>query len=287
MPRKITAKSIEKEEAKLKFIGAVNYIIETEGYSGIEINKIADTANLDKRLISIYFGSFEALIEETVKHRNRRPKAENRRNKENTKQKLINAVGKVIQEKGYSGLKIAKIAAAAQVDKKLIYAYFGGVSNLIETYIKRKDYWSTMFGDHVELFLKDNPTLGKEQVIEILGSLFEQFYDSRELQKLILWEISECTPTLRELANKREVIGHELFKLTDADFTGTDIDLRAIIALQIAGIYYLTLHAKTNGRTFCEIDINDKCGKERIQKAIQYLINQCYKEAQIKKSINQ
>ena len=59
--------------------------------------------------------------------------------KSRTMTKLIQAVGAVLEKKGYTGLSIANIASTAGVDRKLISVYFGSVDNLIETYIKGKD----------------------------------------------------------------------------------------------------------------------------------------------------
>lgn len=64
------------------------------------------------------------------------------RDKERTKKKLLAAVGKVLRVKGYSGLKVSRIATVAGFDKKLVYEYFGGVDKLIDEYIKTQDYWS-------------------------------------------------------------------------------------------------------------------------------------------------
>lgn len=204
------------------------------------------------------------------------------RNKERTKQKFLNAVGEIIKEEGYTGLGINNIAAKANVDKKLIYAYFDNVETLIETYVKQKDYWNVTIGQKMETIIKENPTFGRKEISSILENLFDQFYKSEELQKLILWEISEGVPFLRELADKREEAGSHLFKLTDHDFTNTGIDLRAILALQIAGIYYLSLHAKTNGSTFCEIDINGEEGRNRIVNALRQIVDMSYKEASVR-----
>ncbi|RYF76746.1 MAG: TetR/AcrR family transcriptional regulator, partial [Cytophagaceae bacterium] len=48
------------------------------------------------------------------------------RNKEKSKQRLLDAVGKLLKSKGYAALKVNDIAATAGLDKKLIYKYFGG-----------------------------------------------------------------------------------------------------------------------------------------------------------------
>ena len=43
------------------------------------------------------------------------------RNKEKTKQKLINAVGKLLRKEGFHAIKINRIAETAGVGKQLIY----------------------------------------------------------------------------------------------------------------------------------------------------------------------
>ncbi|RTZ46386.1 TetR/AcrR family transcriptional regulator [Chryseobacterium arthrosphaerae] len=40
------------------------------------------------------------------------------RNKERSKKKFLDAVGKILKTKGYAGLKVNDIAATAGVDKK-------------------------------------------------------------------------------------------------------------------------------------------------------------------------
>ncbi|WP_429382258.1 TetR/AcrR family transcriptional regulator [Mucilaginibacter sp. UYCu711] len=60
-----------------------------------------------------------------------------KRNKNDTKRRLIGSVGVVIKTYGFNGLTITKIARQAQVDRKLIHRYFGGLNGLIESYIPR------------------------------------------------------------------------------------------------------------------------------------------------------
>lgn len=56
------------------------------------------------------------------------------RNKEDTKRRLIEAVGVEMQIEGFNLLTITKIAREAQVDRKLVHRYFGGLNGLIEVY---------------------------------------------------------------------------------------------------------------------------------------------------------
>lgn len=61
-------------------------------------------------------------------------------------------------------------------------------------------------------------------------------------------------------------------------------DFRAIEAILVSGIYYLVLHAKNNGSTFCEVDINREEDKERIKNAFSYIVAHSFKDAEKKKT---
>lgn len=205
------------------------------------------------------------------------------RDKSRTKARMIEAVGKVIQKKGYPGLTAPNIALAAGVDKKLVWTYFGGVENLIEEYICQKDFWKSVSKSFIEDLLKHPETIGKKEIESILQSQFETLYKDKALQKIIHWELGEKNKVLRDVADKREEIGEQLFSAILPDFTHTAVDLRARLALLIGGIYYLTLHAKSNGSLFCGIDINEEEGRERIKTEIQKIVFELYEKAGVVK----
>jgi len=201
------------------------------------------------------------------------------RNKERTRQKLINAVGSVLKEKGYAGISIPNIIAKAKVDRRLIYTYFGGLDNLVEEYLNSQDYWMTKVAPQVQEIAFKSEHFGEKQIVEILHTLYDAVDISPDLQKMILWQISEYHDKLRALVDKREELGKPLFEATDKDFNGSDINLRAIMAVQIAGIYYLNLHAKSNRSTFCEIELNSEEGKNAIKEALETMVKLVYEKA--------
>lgn len=200
------------------------------------------------------------------------------RNRERTKQRMIDAVGEVLKEKGYAGLTINNIVKKANVDRKLIAHYFGNVNSLIDEYLYQRDYWMTKVAPKLSSIVSEAGTFGKQEAISILHTLYDEVRLSPDFQRILSWEVSEYQDNLRALSESREALGRELFKLTDKDFNKTDINFRAIIALQIAGIYYLIMHAKVNGSTFCEIDINTKTGSDAIKEALVKVVGLVYKE---------
>ncbi|MCA6066083.1 TetR/AcrR family transcriptional regulator [Chryseobacterium sp. RG1] len=199
------------------------------------------------------------------------------RDKEKTKQKLLAAVGKILRVKGYSGLKVSKIAAVAGFDKKLIYEYFGSTDKLIDEYIKSQDYWSRVSQENVEVDISDG---GKELSKMAILSQYDNLKKNKELQKIILWGLSESKPILKKIADEREEIGEMLFSnIVDPYFGEEDaVRYRAITALLVSGAYYLNLYTGYNASKFCGIDLKTDEGRQEIEKAIVEIIDFAYQK---------
>ena len=158
--------------------------------------------------------------------------------KERSKKKLVNAVGKVLQSKGYTGLTATNIAKAAGLSRRLITIYFDSVEDLIETYVRNKDYWIEASGN-IEEKISDKRGGNTKEIIEnLLQNQLKNFYDNPEMQKLILWEISENSIIMDQVSQERENMGAKILSLADKDFQDKDIDIRAVSALLVAGILH-------------------------------------------------
>lgn len=196
------------------------------------------------------------------------------RDKEKTKQKLLGAVGKILRTKGYSGLKVSKIAAVAGFDKKLIYEYFGSTEKLIDEYIRTQDYWSKMNQDNIEVDISDG---GRELSKMAILNQYEHIKKNKELQKIILWGLSESKPILKKIADEREEMGEMLFKnIVDPYFQEKSTRYRAIAAVLVSGAYYLNLYTAHNASMFCGIDLKSEEGRKEIEKAITEIIDYAY-----------
>ncbi|AWG22883.1 TetR family transcriptional regulator [Flavobacterium faecale] len=197
--------------------------------------------------------------------------------KERSKQQLLDAVGKVLEDKGYIGLTATNIAKAAGLSRRLITIYFDSVDHLVETYVRNKDYWIVSSGNTQQVIAENSHNTKK--IIEcLLLNQLDYFYNNLEMQKLILWEISKKTKIMYEVCEERERLASTIFKLTDKELEGKNIDIRAVSALLVAGVYYMVLHAKSTDTLFSEIDINTPEGMERIKNAIILILKNTYKE---------
>src|SRR5258708_31182456 len=103
------------------------------------------------------------------------------KDKEQTKRKLIQAVGEIIKTEGFSNLKISKIAKKAEVDRKLIYRYFGSLNYLIEAYVVENDYWM-IFSDQMKKMLDEhNYNSSQELITAVLQNQFKFFISQKEM----------------------------------------------------------------------------------------------------------
>jgi len=198
------------------------------------------------------------------------------RDPEGTKQLLVNTVGVVLTQQGHQGLGLNKIALLAGVNKKMIYWYFSSYNNLLKTYIKGRDFWNPVF----ERFVSAKPPTTADlpaYISDIFQEQFTSFYNNPELQKMILWQVSEANPLLREISEEREAQAEPIAKLSDPHFSGSSINFRAVLALMLGGIYYVVWHASTNKSKICGIDINNERERAAFQKTIQQVIDAVWK----------
>jgi len=196
--------------------------------------------------------------------------------KERSMQSLVDAVGVVIETKGYTGLTATNIAKVAGLSRRLITVHFNSVEELIETYVRRKDYWVAASGDAAKMINETGDNNTKPILECLLTSQLDYFYNNQEMQKIVLWQISESTKIMKEICEERELLSQIFFALSDKEFKDKYVDLRAVTALMVAGIYYLVLHAKSTDTLFCEIDLKTTDGIERIKDAIKFILEKTY-----------
>lgn len=202
------------------------------------------------------------------------------KNKELTKRKLIDAVGEIFRKEGHAGLGVNKVAKEAGVTKKLIYDYFErDFNNLVEAYILETDYWMA-FADKVQEMIGEKSYSENQKLItDILQNQFRYFFLDKQMQKLILWEVSTDSPLMRSIHKARESMGQKLFEMTDQHFANTGVNFRAVAALLVGGIYYTILHSRFNGGIFSDIDISTESGREEMLKAIGMIVGWAYQAA--------
>ncbi|MBD2463659.1 TetR/AcrR family transcriptional regulator [Oscillatoria sp. FACHB-1407] len=193
------------------------------------------------------------------------------RDKEETKAKILTAVGKLLAESGFRQLGVNAIAREAGVDKVLIYRYFENLPTLLKTFGQEGDYWLT-----VEELVGDESSIQAESLDEWMDILLVRFMQDLQqrtiTQEILRWELLEGNELTQELAQVRDQMAiASLQFLSQKHPFPPDRDIPAISAILIAGIVYLVLRAKVNP-TFLGLDFSSASGWQRVEAAIASLV---------------
>jgi AcrR family transcriptional regulator len=194
------------------------------------------------------------------------------RDKETTKQKLIDAVGVILERDGFQGFGINAIAKEAGVDKVLIYRYFGDLDSLLECFVDQNDFFSSM----MEQLGSDLTIKNRDDLVETGKRIFRdqlrQARNNKYLQKILLWELNQQNKVTQKTAENRENQAVELINRMEPIIDFRELDVPAISALIAGGIYYLVLRSATVD-VFNGVDLKSEQGWARITKAIELLMN--------------
>jgi hypothetical protein len=200
------------------------------------------------------------------------------RDKEATIARLIEMVGVILRENGYRWLNPSEIQKKLGRNRRQVYAYFLNMNNLLSTYLREKDYWLPYF----ERF-QPHQDAGAEELKNMFVHMMQEnlsfFKDDKEMQSIILWQLSESRAILKELNFKREDAGAKRLVLTDAIFEGTDLDFRSLLALILGGSYFISLHSRMNIGTVAGRDIKNPSELALVQRTIEQVIKWAFHTA--------
>src|ERR1700744_326821 len=204
-----------------------------------------------------------------------------KRNPDERRLKLIEAVGETLTEKGYEALGLNKIAAQAGVSKPMVYEYFGSLNGLLKAYIAGNDSWVPYLES---LELPEHPTSEELQkcFIKMLQDQFRFFHQEKEMQRLVHWQIRSYNPLMRATCEAREREGARLLRLADDHFRNSGISLKAVMAMLVGGIYYNVLHDAAGLGTMAGIDLKNEKDFEVMLKTIGQIVNWAFQTAEKK-----
>jgi len=193
------------------------------------------------------------------------------RDKEETKARILAAVGKLLAESGFQQLGVNAIAREAGVDKVLIYRYFENLPSLLQTFGREGNYWMT-----VEALTGGTSPTDADTLADWMTLLLVRFMHDLQgrpiTQEILRWELLEGNELTAELATIRDRMATESLEfLNEKSPFPPGKDIPAISAVLIAGIVYLTLRSKSS-KTFLGIDFSSTRGWQRIEAAIASLV---------------
>ncbi len=114
------------------------------------------------------------------------------RNREQTKQKIIDAVNHVVREGGIKALGINAISRQAGVSKVLIYRYFGNLKGLLDAWAQSNSYWvQTARGMQLEDIGKLDTASKKKLTADIFRRHLLQLRENPVMRELLRWQLRE------------------------------------------------------------------------------------------------
>ncbi len=190
-----------------------------------------------------------------------------RRNREETKERIVEAVGRLLARGGFRTLGVNAVAREAGVDKVLIYRYFGGMPELLRAFGESGDFWPTFD----ELTGGDPDGLRKRPVPQAAATVLHNFaraLRSRPLtQEILAWETVERNELTEVLETVREDAAMRLLSEIAPSTEGVSVDLAAITALLGAAIMYLVVRGR-HVSLFNSVEIGSSEGWRRLHEAI-------------------
>ena len=188
------------------------------------------------------------------------------KNREQTEEKIFEAVGSIIENQGFEKVGINAIATEAGVSKMLIYRYFGGVEELIAQYLIQKDYWANT----------DAAIINPEAVGDSIKSMFrrqvEQLRNDITLRRLYRWELFTDNQNIRQLRNRREENGCRLIKMVSALTGCPDAQVAALASILSASISYLAL-LEGQCQSYNDICLQTDEGWNQLMQGIEMIID--------------
>lgn len=181
---------------------------------------------------------------------------------ETTKQRLLDAVGRLLARDGFTALGVNAIADEAGTDKVLIYRYFGGFSGLLEAYAQTEAFWPTnaqLVGEDPAAFLALAPS---ERLVLLLQNYVRELRRRPVTHAILAWEIISRNELTAHLEEVRERRGLDLLALLrDAP---AELDLAAVLTVASGAIHYLLVRARSI-KIYLGIDLRSDEGWARIE----------------------
>jgi len=197
------------------------------------------------------------------------------RNREETRKRILAAVARLLARRGSRSLGINAIAREAQVDKVLIYRYFGGLGELYRAFAREGDTFpglEEMAGGGMSGLANLPPHEAAKTILLGFGRAIRRRPLTREMMR---WELQERNEFTDALAKEREQQSQRWFGLAPKLDSG---DFPAVASILAAAQVYLVLRSKT-AAVYNGIDLHSVTGWKRIEDAVALLSDLFFQHA--------
>ena len=136
-----------------------------------------------------------------------------RRTNKQVQADILSAVGRILQEKDFTHITLMDIAREAKTDPNVVLRQFGSLEQVFDCYIRTIDYWMH------DLFGNKALKRGERSALERMFARMTGFlYNSPEMQRLLVWEITDVNDTTCRAAANRETYYREAYEAYERQF---------------------------------------------------------------------
>lgn len=194
-----------------------------------------------------------------------------RRSKADIEDAIHKAAVSQIKKKGFSLALVTDIVKRAKIEPVVFYNRYKNLDEFYDTFVKDYDYWlSDLVRDSIENI--DSEEAYSNVIEKILNNLLSDDI----MTELLRWEVAEGNNITERTARLRTMHVVDIFRNFEEKHADIGIDVTAVSALLVAGIYYMLLHKDRS--SMIGIDINQAAGKRRIINAIREISRLIFQE---------
>ena len=200
-----------------------------------------------------------------------------RRSKADIEDAIHKAAVSQIKKKGFSQALVTDIVKRAKIEPVVFYNRYKNLDEFYDTFVKDYDYWlSDLVRDSIENI--DSEEAYSNVIEKILNNLLSDDI----MTELLRWEVAEGNNITERTARLRTMHAVDIFRNFEEKHAGIGIDVTAVSALLVAGIYYMLLHKDRS--SMIGIDINQAAGKRRIVNAIREISRLIFQEKETRQT---
>lgn len=186
-----------------------------------------------------------------------------------TEAAIVSAAERLLLDGGWTALNVNVLAAAAGVDRKLIYRYFDGVDGVVERLAGNLDLW---LGETLAARPVTQARSYRDFAREMLTGYLAALRANPLILRLLAWELAEDTPLLRRMEAQRSAVFQRWTASRRPDLPlPQGVDVVALNVVFLAAVQHLALAALTRDR-FAGVNLDD-AGWERVQAALDRLLD--------------
>jgi len=198
-----------------------------------------------------------------------------RRDREQTCDALVQAVGDTLVQHGFAKTNATAVARTASVDKALIYRYFGDFPQLLQSFTDQHEIWWAV-DDMLAAGPADTPA---DDLAAWLKLIFERHIDFLRHHpvtlEIIAWEMADRNALTEALEYVRDQRSLELMKQLLLRSGRTDrqdmVHFGSVMALLSASANYLAARAR-HADNFSGLDLKSDRGWQQLIETMETMI---------------